>query len=64
MNNKNIHLYVIGDGDPELQSMIERGLMKLGKNCTQTFVTTGCTTLLDGLSGNELPIIIKPYNEG
>lgn len=64
MSNKEIHLYVMGDGDPELQAMIEQGLTELGHHCSTTAVASNCATLLDALSVNALPIIIKPYNSG
>lgn len=64
MSAKKVHLYVVGEGDTALQSMIERGLQELGHDYIQTPIVTECATLLDMLSNNELPIIIKPYNSG
>ena len=64
MSDKEIHLYVVGDGDPELQAMIEQGLTELGHRCSTTAVASNCAALLDTLSGSALPIIIKPYNSG
>lgn len=61
MSDKNVRLYVVGDGDAELQSLIQKGLSELGRQCEQSAVTGDCCAMLDTLSDNEIPVIIKPY---
>lgn len=60
MSNNKVHLYVVGEGDEMLQSLIERGLSELGQDCDKTSVMTSCDSLLDTLSMDEIPVVIKP----
>lgn len=62
MSEKKVHLYVVGEGDAELQSLIEKGLSELGCGVETTPVGTDCAALLDTLSEDEIPVVIKPYN--
>lgn len=62
MSNKNVRLYVVGDGDAELQSLIEKGLSGLGRTCGKTAVESDCCALFDTFSDDEIPVVIKPYN--
>ncbi|MBF0218065.1 MAG: hypothetical protein HQL49_00845 [Gammaproteobacteria bacterium] len=62
MSEKSVRLYVVGSGDAELQSLIKQGLLALGKGCHESAVSENCVELLDTLSQDEIPIIIKPYN--
>jgi hypothetical protein len=61
MSNKNVRLYVVGEGDAELQTLIQKGLSEIGRECQQSAVTTDCCALLDTLSDDEIPVIIKPF---
>ncbi|MCW9089071.1 MAG: hypothetical protein OQK54_06040 [Gammaproteobacteria bacterium] len=62
MSEKKVRLYVVGAGDAELQSLIEKGLSELGRAVATTPVGTDCAALLDTLSEDEIPVVIKPYN--
>ena len=64
MTSKRVRLYVVGEGDAELQSLIRQGLSELGQGCEQTVVGSDCCALLDTLANDEIPVIIKPFNGG
>ncbi len=59
MSEKNVRLFIVGEGDAQLQSMIEKGLQELGRKCEKTAVETGAAAVLDNLNDNEIPIVIK-----
>lgn len=59
MSEKNVRLFIVGEGDAQLQSMIEKGLLELGRKCETTDVETGAAAVLDNLNDNEIPIVIK-----
>ena len=58
MSEKSIQLYVVGEGDPELQAMIEKGLAELGHNCTTTSISNKCETF-EILFGQVLIIVMQ-----
>lgn len=60
MSEKNVRLFIVGDGDPELQSLIEAGLSELGRACEITSVAAGPAMILDALGEGEVPVVIKP----
>lgn len=60
MSEKKLHLFVVGEGDPELQSLIEKGLLEIGNTCAITSVDESATVVLDALRDDEVPIVIKP----
>lgn len=62
MSNKSVRLYVVGEGDAMLQSLIEQGLSALGRQCDTTPVGADFCALLDTISDEEIPVLIKPYN--
>ena len=62
MSNKEVRLYVVGEGDGMLQSLIEHGLSELGHKCNKTPVKSDYATIIDTLTENEIPVVIKPYN--
>lgn len=62
MSDKSVRLYVVGEGDAELQSLIEKGLSQIGRQCEETVVGNDCCSLLDTISDEEIPVIIKPHN--
>jgi len=60
MSKKNVHLIIVGDGDPELQQLIEKGLSEIGHECEKTAVDAGPDVILDSLSDDQVPVVIKP----
>lgn len=61
MSKKAVRLYVVGEGDEMLQSLIEKGLSELGRQCDKTPVGSDFCALLDTISDDEIPVLIKPY---
>ncbi len=61
MSNKAVRLYVVGEGDAMLQSLIEKGLSELGRQCGATSVDSDFGALIDSISDEEIPVLIKPY---
>lgn len=61
MSNKAVRLYVVGEGDAMLQSLIEKGLSELGRQCETTSVGSDFGALVDSISDEEIPVLIKPY---
>lgn len=59
MSEKSVRLFIVGEGDVQLQSMIEKGLLELGRKCETTAVTAGAAAILDALNDDEIPIIVK-----
>ena len=59
MSEKNVRLFIVGEGDVQLQSMIEKGLLELGRKCEKTVIETDAAAVLDNLNDNEIPIVIK-----
>lgn len=60
MSKKNVHLIIVGDGDPELQQLIENGLSEIGHKCEKTAADAGPAVVLDSLSDDQVPVVIKP----
>lgn len=62
MSEKKLHLFVVGEGDSELQSLIERGLSEIGHTCATTSIDASADAgvVLDALRGDEIPVVIKP----
>jgi hypothetical protein len=60
MNNKNVHLFIIDEGDPELQRLIEKGLSEIGHGCEATSIKEGPATVLDITSDEQVVVVIKP----
>lgn len=60
MSKKNVHLIIVGDGDPELQQLIEKGLSEIGHGCEKTSVDAGPAVILDSLNNEQVPVVIKP----
>jgi len=60
MSKTNVHLIIVGDGDPELQQLIEKGLSEIGHSCEKTSVDAGPTVILDSLDNDLVPVVIKP----
>jgi len=55
-----MHLIIVGDGDPELQQLIEKGLSEIGHSCEKTSIDAGPTVILDSLDNDLVPVVIKP----
>lgn len=60
MSKKNVHLIIVGDGDPELQQLIEKGLSEIGHGCEKISVDAGPAVILDSLNNEQVPVVIKP----
>ena len=60
MSEKNVRLFIVAEGDPELQSLIEKGLSELGRACETTSATAGPAAVLDALDDGAVPVILKP----
>lgn len=60
MNKKNVNLIIIGDGDPELQQLIEKGLSEIGHGCEKTSIDVGPASILDTLVSDQVAVVIKP----
>ena len=60
MSNKNVHLFVVGEGDAELQKLIEKGLSEIGQGCETTAVEAGAAAVLDTVSEDMVAVVIKP----
>lgn len=60
MSERNVRLFVIGDGDAELQSLIMAGVSELGRTCEQTRIESDAAAILERLAKDEIPIVIKP----
>ena len=60
MSKKNVHLVIVGDGDPELQQLIEKGLSEIGHGCESTSIDAGPAVILDSLSDDQVTVVIKP----
>jgi len=60
MNKKNVHLIIVGDGDPELQQLIEKGLSEIGQGCEKTSINAAPAVILDALSDERVAVVIKP----
>lgn len=60
MSNKSVHLVIVGDGDLELQQLIEKGLSEIGRGCELTSIDAGPAAILDSLSDDQVAVVIKP----
>lgn len=60
MSKKNVHLVIVGDGDPELQQLIEKGLSEIGHGCESMSIDAGPAAILDTLSDDRVVVVIKP----
>lgn len=60
MSIKSVHLVIVGDGDPELQQLIEKGLSEIGHGCESTSIDAGPAAILDTLSDDQVAVVIKP----
>ena len=60
MSKKNVQLIIIGDGDPELQQLIEKGLSEIGHDCEKTSIDVGPASILDALVNDQVSVVIKP----
>jgi len=60
MSEKNVRLFIVAEGDPELQSLIEKGLSELGRACETTSAAAGPAAMLDALNDGAVPVILKP----
>lgn len=61
MSEKSVRLYIVGEGDALLQSLIEKGLSEIGRQCESTMVNSDFSALLDTISDEGIPVLIKPY---
>ena len=60
MSEKNVHLIIVGDGDLELQQLIEKGLSEIGHGCESMSVDDGPAAIMDTLSDDQVTVVIKP----
>jgi len=60
MSKNNVHFIIVGDGDPELQQLIEKGLSEIGHGCEKTSVDAGPAVILDSLDNDRILVVIKP----
>jgi hypothetical protein len=60
MNEKNVHLFVVGEGDPELQQLLEKGLSEIGHECETTSAEAGPAAILDIIRDELVAVVIKP----
>jgi len=58
--SKNVRLLIIGNGDPELQQLIEAGFAEIGRTCETSSFDEDDVSILDRLSSDEVPVVIKP----
>ncbi|MCW8936119.1 MAG: hypothetical protein OQK98_15510 [Gammaproteobacteria bacterium] len=61
MSNKNkVHFFITGEGDPELEKLLEKGLGEIGQGFDKTSIDAAPAVMLDALSNEQVPIVIKP----
>ena len=60
MSKKNVQLVIVGDGDPELQQLIEKGLSEIGHGCKKTSIDAGPAAILDTMTDDQVAVVIKP----
>jgi len=58
--SKSVRLLIIGGGDPELQQLIEAGFAEIGQIFESSSVDEDGVSILDYLSSDEVPVVIKP----
>lgn len=58
--SKNVRLLIIGNGDPELQQLIEAGFAEIGQTFESSSLDEDGVSILDCLSSDEVPVVIKP----
>ncbi len=63
-NPKRVRLLRVGEGDPELQALIEKGLTELGHPYLVGSVEGEPEAVLDSLSDAEIPVVLKPPVQG
>jgi len=62
MSNKNrVHFFIAGSGDPELEKLLEKGLVEIGQGFDETYIDDAApAALLDVLNDEQVFIVIKP----
>jgi hypothetical protein len=59
-NPKRVRLLRVGEGDPELQALIEKGLNELGHEYVVDSVEGDPEAVLGTLNDAEIPLVLKP----
>jgi len=60
MSKKNVQLLIVGEGDPELQQLIEKGLSEIGHDCEKKPFDEGSASILNSLIDDQVSVVIKP----